>query len=168
MYLRLLWVTTNIVTTNRFMLKSPHSKLLTYQAVRNTSCAFGLVQDTKLSLIEISIFPTTQLSEFASTMSDGLASTEWPPTPISTETKQLLARFVEIVDLKDEKSGQLLADEIFVSDGKLVASVGSFNGIDGKRDAFLCIRKVLGIATVGSSSPTDRDRSEPRKCLESG
>ncbi|KAJ9607565.1 hypothetical protein H2200_007643 [Cladophialophora chaetospira] len=63
-------------------------------------------------------------------MSDAFASTQWPPTPISSEVKHLLSRFLEIVDLEDEKAGQLLADEVFTSDGELVASTGSFHGAD--------------------------------------
>lgn len=64
-------------------------------------------------------------------MAGPLSSTVWPPTPISDATKELLTRFLKIVDLKDPSSGQVLADDIFVPDGQLIASNGAFNGQAG-------------------------------------
>lgn len=65
-------------------------------------------------------------------MADPLSSTVWPPTTIPDATKELLTRFLKTVDLKDPSSGQMLANEIFVPDGQLIASNGAFNGQAGK------------------------------------
>lgn len=65
-------------------------------------------------------------------MADPLSSTVWPPTTIPDGTKKLLAHFLQTVDLKDPSAGQVLANDIFVPDGQLIASNGAFNGQAGK------------------------------------
>lgn len=66
-------------------------------------------------------------------MATALSSTVWPPTNISDATKELLTRFLKTVDLKNPAAGQVLANEILIPDGQLVASTGAFHGQAGKQ-----------------------------------
>jgi hypothetical protein len=63
--------------------------------------------------------------------STGLASTEWPPTPVSDDTKALLSRFIELCDLNDPEAGKLLVEEVFTPDAKFMSAAGTFSGESG-------------------------------------
>ncbi|KIW98760.1 uncharacterized protein Z519_00423 [Cladophialophora bantiana CBS 173.52] len=57
-----------------------------------------------------------------------VASTVWPPTPVSPAVKTLLARLFHLVDQKDDNVGSLLAEEIFTPDARFVSANGVFRG----------------------------------------
>jgi hypothetical protein len=59
------------------------------------------------------------------------ATTKWPSFSVSVETKQLLERLFSLVDNKSNDSGELLAREVFIQDGKFFGTTGNFEGSAG-------------------------------------
>ena len=55
-------------------------------------------------------------------------STSWPSSSLPDSVKKLIDNFFSLVDLKDPEAGSRLADEIFTTDGKFSAVIGSFEG----------------------------------------
>lgn len=64
-------------------------------------------------------------------MGKALQDTSWPAIPISSDGKNLIQRFFELVDNPDKNSGQQLAEEIFAEDGVMVAATGKAIGSEG-------------------------------------
>ncbi len=63
-------------------------------------------------------------------MSSPLVLTEWPAfTP--TAVKELVTRFFAVVDDTNPKTGDILADEIFASDGDAYFGSKLFHGTEG-------------------------------------
>ena len=60
------------------------------------------------------------------------SSTEWPATPIPTETKELITKFFTLVDWVNPDAGPRLASEVFAEDGKLVSPGPTFEGSEGR------------------------------------
>lgn len=57
-------------------------------------------------------------------------STEWPET-IPKPITRLLDKFFTLVDTNSDTSGEILAEEIFTSDGRFTTTYGNFEGYDG-------------------------------------
>lgn len=64
-------------------------------------------------------------------MAQALSSAVWPPTPVSSEVKELLARLFHLVDQKDDNVGTILAEQIFTADASFISANGTFKGKDG-------------------------------------
>jgi hypothetical protein len=60
-------------------------------------------------------------------MSSPPVSTEWPPF-MPTPVKELIARFFAVVDDTNPRAGDILADEIFTSDGDAYFGSKLFHG----------------------------------------
>lgn len=82
-------------------------------------------------------------------MSSNLASTSWPSTPVSDEVKDLLARFFQLVDLRDPNAGKAISEEIFLPDGVFVTAVSAFTGKSGALNQ----PSILSISDPLSSQP---------------
>jgi hypothetical protein len=64
--------------------------------------------------------------------------TIWPASAINTETKALIARFFSLMDNPGEEVGDVLADEIFTSNGTLAAAAGTAAGSSGMKPCVHC------------------------------
>ena len=53
---------------------------------------------------------------------------------IPTDAKHLIGKFFSTMDDSDSSAGDVLADEIFTSEGLLVGAAGTYKGSAGKRD----------------------------------
>ena len=59
--------------------------------------------------------------------------TIWPASAITEEIKALIARFFSLMDDPSEEVGDVLADEIFTSNGTLAAAAGTAVGSSGMK-----------------------------------
>ncbi|OQV03053.1 SnoaL-like domain-containing protein [Cladophialophora immunda] len=57
-----------------------------------------------------------------------MEAVQWPPTPVSTEVKDLMSLFFTLMDKVDPAAGQPLAEEVFTPDASISTPLGSFKG----------------------------------------
>ncbi|KAK4942972.1 hypothetical protein LTR10_017356 [Elasticomyces elasticus] len=61
-------------------------------------------------------------------MAQALSSATLPPTPISSEVKDLINRIFHLVDQRDDNVGTILAEQIFTPDAMFISANGTFQG----------------------------------------
>lgn len=83
--------------------------------------------------------PTRSLS-LSLKMGYSTESAEWPDIAVPEKVKQLIDAFFATLDSTEVSAGDILADEIFATDGIAYFSSKPFCGTDGK--ALPCARRV--------------------------
>lgn len=64
-------------------------------------------------------------------MGKALQNTSWPSITISSDGKNLINKFFQLVDVPDKSSGRQLAEEVFTEDGVMVIATGKIIGSEG-------------------------------------